>query len=61
MRLTIEEGWTKPETHHSQWTTAEKTRANYNRKGMNVIFNGVSEDEFKRISTAKVARIHGLL
>lgn len=56
MWLTIEVGWTNLETHHSQWTTVEQTIANYNRKGLNVIFNGVSEDEFKRISTAKVAK-----
>ncbi len=54
--LVVEEGWTKPEMHHSQWTIEEKTIASYNRKAMNAIFNGVSKDEFKRIFMAKVAK-----
>jgi hypothetical protein len=50
--LAVEEGWTTLETHPPSWFTTEKTVSNYNREAI----NGVSEDEFKIISTTKIIK-----
>ena len=39
----------------SEWQTSQKEAAAFNSKAMNVIFNVVSMEEFKRISNVEVA------
>ena len=39
----------------SEWQTSQKEAAVFNSKTMNVIFNAVSMEEFKRISNVKIA------
>ena len=51
----IEYGWEKPTTPVSEWQTSQKEVAAFNSKTMNVIFNVVSMEEFKRISNVEVA------
>ena len=51
----IEYGWEKPTTPVSEWQTSQKEAAIFNRKVINVIFNTVSMEEFKRISNVEVA------
>ena len=51
----IENGWEKPTTPVSEWQTSQKEAAAFNSKTMNVIFNTVSMEEFKRISNIEVA------
>ena len=39
----------------SEWQTSQKEATAFNNKAMNVIFNVVSMEEFKRISNVEVA------
>ena len=51
----VEYGWEKPTTPVSEWETSQKEAAAFNNNAMNVIFNAVSIEEFKRISNVEVA------
>ena len=51
----VEYGWEKPTTPVSKWQTYQKKVAAFNSKVMNVIFNAISIEEFKRISNVGVA------
>ena len=50
----VEYRWEKPTTPVSEWQTSQKEAAAFNRKAMNVIFNAISMEEFKRISNVEV-------
>ena len=61
----IKEGYSKPtivvsgQTVHkpkAKWTKDKKHVSNCNNKAMNSIYNGVSADEFRKISTCKTAK-----
>ena len=47
--------WEKPITQVSEWQTSEKEATAFNSKAINVIYNVVSMEEFKRISNVEVA------
>ena len=51
----VEYKWEKPTTLVSEWKTSEKEAAPFSSKTMNVIYNAVSMEEFKRISNVEVA------
>ena len=51
----VKYGWEKPTIFVSEWQTSQKEAATFNSKAMNVIFNAVSIEEFKRISNVEVA------
>ena len=51
----VEYRWEKPTTPVSEWQTSQKEAATFNSKAMNVIFNAVSMEKFKRISNVEVA------
>ena len=51
----IEYGWEKLTTPVSEWQTSQKEAAAFNSKTMNVIFNAISMEEFKKISNVEVA------
>ena len=51
----VEYGWEKLTTPVSEWQTSQKEAAIFNSKVMNVIFNAVSIEEFKRISNVEIA------
>ena len=51
----VEYGWEKPTTPVSEWQTSQKEATLFNSKVMNVIFNAVSMEKFKRISNVEVA------
>ena len=55
--LSIENGWERPTTASSEWTTAQKEVASFNSKVMNAIFKTVSMEEFKRIINVEIAHI----
>ena len=52
----VEIGWTRPEEAKSTWDKAALATSNANSKALNVIFCGVSPDEFHRISHITVAK-----
>ena len=51
----VDYGWEKPTTPVSKWQTSHKEATAFNSKVMNVIFNAVSIEEFKRISNVEIA------
>ena len=51
----VKYGWEKPTTPVIEWQTSQKEATTFNSKVMNVIFNAVSMEEFKRISNVEVA------
>ena len=51
----VEYGWEKPTTPVSEWQTSQKEAVAFNSKAMNVVFNAVFMEEFKRISNVEVA------
>ena len=53
----VEYRWEKPTTPVSEWQTSQKEATAFNSTAMNVIFNAVSMEEFKRISYIEVAHI----
>ena len=52
----VDIGWTRPEEAKSTWDKAALAASNANSKAINVIFYGVSPDEFHRISHITVAK-----
>ena len=50
----IEYGYEKPTTPINEWQTSQKEAAAFNSEAMNVIFNAISMEEFKRISNVEV-------
>ena len=52
----VEIGWTRLEAAKSTWDKAALVVSNANSKALNVIFCGVSPDEFHRISHITVAK-----
>ena len=52
----VENGYVKPTTTKSEWDKAALALANANGKAINVIFCGVSPDEFHRISHMETAK-----
>ena len=51
----VEYRWEKPTTPISEWQTSQKEAVEFNSKVMNVTFNAVSMEEFKRNSNVKFA------
>ena len=56
----IEYGWEKPTTPVNEWQTSQKEAVVFNSKTMNVIFNAVSMEEFKRISNVGLLILLGI-
>ena len=52
----VDIGWTRPEEVKSTWDKAALAVSNANSKALNVIFYGVSPDEFHRISHITIAK-----
>ena len=53
--LSVGNGWERPTIAIGEWTTAQKEVASFNSKAINVIFNAISMEEFKRISNVEIA------
>ncbi len=51
---TISKGQTNYTIDEDAWTDAQLAAANYNHKALNAIFNVVSKDEFRRVSTVNL-------
>ena len=52
----VDIGWTRPNEAKSAWDKAALALSNANSKALNVIFCGVSPNEFHRISHITVAK-----
>ena len=52
----IEVGWIKPKEVSVDWDEATIKAANFNSRVLNALFCGVTNEEFKKISTTEVAK-----
>ena len=52
----VEIGWTKPKEAPTDWDDAKIKAANFNSRALNVLFNAVMNEEFKKISSTETAK-----
>ena len=52
----VEIGWTKPKEASADWDEAKIKAANFNSRVLNVLFNAVTNKEFKKISSTETAK-----
>ena len=52
----IEIGWTKPKEAPADWDDAKIKAANFNSRALNALFNAVTNEEFKKISSTKTTK-----
>ena len=52
----IEVGWIKPKKALVDWNDATIIAANFNSRALNALFYGVTNEEFKRMSSAEVVK-----
>ena len=52
----VEIGWTKPKEAPADWDDAKIKAANFNSSALNVLFNAVTNEEFKKISSTETAK-----
>ena len=53
---TVELGWAKPTEVPTDWDDAKIKAANFNSKALNALFNAVTNEEFKKISSTKTTK-----
>ena len=51
----VEVGWIKPKEAPVNWDEATIIAENFNSRALNALFCGVTNEEFKKISSTKVA------
>ena len=49
-------GWTKPKEAPADWDDAKIKAANFNSRALNALFNAVTNDEFKKISSTETGK-----
>ena len=52
----MEIGWTKPTKALADWDDAKIKAVNFNSKALNALFNAVTNEEFKKISSIEIAK-----
>ena len=52
----IEIGWTKPKEAPADWDEAKIKAANFNSRALNTLFSVVINEEYKKISSTKIAK-----
>ena len=52
----VEIGWTKPKEVPANWDEAKIKAANFNSRTLNALFNAVTNEELKKISTTETAQ-----
>ena len=52
----VEIGWTKPIEALANWDDAKIKAANFNNKALNALFNVVTNEEFKKISSTETTK-----
>ena len=56
MWQTVEIGWTKPKEALANWDDAKIKEANFNSRALNALFNAVTVEELKKISSTETAK-----
>ena len=54
--LVVEVGWIKPKEASVDWDDATILTENFNSRALNALFCGVTNEEFRRISSTEVAK-----
>ena len=49
-------GWTKPKEAPADWVDAKIKATNFNSRALNVLFNAVTNEEFKKISSTETTK-----
>ena len=49
-------GWTKPKEASADWDDAKIKVANFNSRALNALFSGVTNEEFKKISSIETTK-----
>ena len=52
----VEVGWIKPKVALVDWDDATIIAANFNNRALNALFYGVTNEEYKKISSMEVAK-----
>ena len=52
----VEIGWTKPKEAPADWDDTKIKAANFNSKALNALFNAVTNEEFKKISSTETTK-----
>ena len=52
----VEIGWTKPTKVPANWDDAKIKAVNFNSRALNVLFNAIMNEEFKKISSTETAK-----
>ena len=52
----VEIGWTKPKEMPTDWDEAKIKVVNFNSRALNALFNAVTNEEFKKISSIKTTK-----
>ena len=52
----LEISWTKPKEAPADWDDVKIKVANFNSRALNALFNAVTKEEFKKISSTKTAK-----
>ena len=52
----VEVGWIKPKEAQVDWDEATIKAACFNSRALNALFSGVTNEEFKKISSTEVAK-----
>ena len=52
----VEIGWTKPKEEPADWDDAKIKATNFNSRALNALFSVVTNEEFKKISSTKIAK-----
>ena len=56
VRQAVEIGWTKPTEAPADWDDGKIKATNFNSRALNALFNAVTNEEFKKISSTKTAK-----
>ena len=52
----VEVGWIKPKEASVDWDNATIIAVNFNSRALNALFCGLTNEEFKKISSTEVAK-----
>ena len=52
----MEIGWTKPKEALTDWDNAKIKATNFNSRALNAIFNAITNEKFKKISSTETTK-----
>ena len=52
----VEIGWTKPKETSADWDDGKIKATNFSSRALNALFSAVTNEEFKKISSTKIAK-----